>query len=186
MHIRQIQLKNIRTFENTKMDFSKGFHLITGDNASGKTNLLESMLYLATTKSIQHRNDKNIISQDALNNSVLPIGKISAIIESDQKQHEIDMMFSKPIQESIANNNQSSGRLTKNFRLNGITKKASDVIGTLRAIYASPNDMEIILGSPSERRKYLDILISQFHLVRKRQSLSWELPPIFKVNTLMC
>ena len=76
MHIKQIQLKNIRTFENTSMEFSKGIHLITGSNASGKTNLLESILYLATTKSIQHRNDKNIISQDALNNSVLPIAKI--------------------------------------------------------------------------------------------------------------
>ena len=52
MHIKQIQLKNIRTFENTSMDFSKGIHLITGSNASGKTNLLESILYLATTKSI--------------------------------------------------------------------------------------------------------------------------------------
>jgi DNA replication and repair protein RecF len=162
MHIKQIQLKNIRTFENTSMDFSKGIHLITGSNASGKTNLLESILYLATTKSIQHRNDKNIISQEALNNSVLPIAKISAVIESDQHNHDIDMMFSKPIKESIANDNQGSGRLTKNFRLNGVTKKASDVIGTLRAVYASPNDMEIILGSPSERRKYLDILISQF------------------------
>ena len=66
MHIKQIQLKNIRTFENTSMDFSKGIHLITGSNASGKTNLLESILYLATTKSIQHRNDKNIISQEEL------------------------------------------------------------------------------------------------------------------------
>ena len=162
MHIKQIQLKNIRTFENASMEFSKGIHLITGTNASGKTNLLESILYLATTKSIQHRNDKNIISQEALSNSVLPIAKISAVIESEQHNHDIDMMFSKPIKESIANDNQGTGRLTKNFRLNGVTKKASDVIGTLRAVYASPNDMEIILGSPSERRKYLDILISQF------------------------
>ena len=162
MHIKQIQLKNIRTFENASMEFSKGIHLITGSNASGKTNLLEAILYLATTKSIQHRNDKNIISQEALSNSVLPIAKISAVIESEQHNHDIDMMFSKPIKESIANDNQGTGRLTKNFRLNGVTKKASDVIGTLRAVYASPNDMEIILGSPSERRKYLDILISQF------------------------
>ena len=62
MHIKQIQLKNIRTFENTSMDFSKGIHLITGSNASGKTNLLESILYLATTKSIQQQTTHRLLN----------------------------------------------------------------------------------------------------------------------------
>ena len=163
MHIDRMQLKNIRTFEEVNLNLSKGIHLITGDNASGKTNFLETMHYIATTKSIQNRNDKNIISWQVMQNSILPIGKISAQIKTKKTNHEIDMMFSKPIKESIANENPTKDRLTKNFRINGITKKASEVIGTLRAIYASPNDMQFILGTPADRRKYLDILISQYN-----------------------
>ncbi|MDG1990115.1 MAG: DNA replication/repair protein RecF [Dehalococcoidia bacterium] len=192
MHIKKIQLKKIRTFEDIELNLTNGIHLITGNNASGKTNLLESMHYLATTKSIQNRNDKNFISWKIMQESALPIGKISAHINTLDEIHEIDMMFSKPIKETIANDNEPSGKITKNFRLNGITKKASEIIGTLRAIYASPNDMQIILGTPAERRKYLDILISQYskkylknlqkynRIIRQRNSLLKQIKHIKK------
>lgn len=141
MILRKIKLVNFRNYKNFNISFQKNINIIIGDNAQGKTNILESIYTLALTKSYRTTNDFNLIR----------LNQEKFIITGETKN---DKVFKKLSLELYKGN--------KVAKINdNVINKISDYIGNLYVILSSPDDLQMIKGSPSERRNFLNIEISQ-------------------------
>lgn len=142
MYIQSLELRNFRNYESLKMDFEKGTNILYGNNAQGKTNILESIYMAGTTKSHRMTRDKDIINfkQDE--------SHIKVIILKNNVPFRIDMHLKKNRPKGIA--------------VNGIPiKKSSELFGILNVVLFSPEDLNIIKNGPSERRRFMDIELCQ-------------------------
>ncbi|MBR4831151.1 MAG: DNA replication/repair protein RecF [Butyrivibrio sp.] len=142
MIIKSLELADFRNYENVKIDFSSGTNILYGDNAQGKTNILEAIFVSATTKSHKGSKDKEIIR----------FGKeeshIRTILEKDNAEYRVDMHLRKNKSKGIAIDSQK-------------IKRASDLIGMLNVVFFSPEDLSIIKNGPSERRRFMDMELCQ-------------------------
>ena len=138
--IRKINLVNFRNLVKQQIIFDKRINIFIGDNAQGKTNILESIYFLALTKSYR-TNDYNLINKDE------EFTKVKGEIK--------DTSISKSLSVEIVNEN-------KIVRINNNEiKKISDYITNLNVILVSPEDINILQGTPAERRNFLNIELSQ-------------------------
>lgn len=142
MIIKSIELADYRNYDSLALEFDKGTNILYGDNAQGKTNILESIFVAATTKSHKGSKDKEIIR----------FGKeeahIRAFIEKEKIETRVDMHLRKSGSKGIAVDGQ---------RL----KKAVDLLGTCNVVFFSPEDLGIIKNGPSERRRFVDMELCQ-------------------------
>lgn len=142
MYLKKIKLHNFRNYDNVQLNLYKGINIIYGNNAQGKTNLLESIYVLGFTKSHRSFIDNNLIKQ---NQEYLTIEGIY----KDKFENKLNIY--------IDNKN-------KVLKYNGeVLKKVSDYLSLLNIIIFTPDDLEIIKGSPINRRKYLNLELSQLY-----------------------
>ena len=141
MILRKIKLVNFRNYKNFNVDFKKNINIIIGDNAQGKTNILESIYTLALTKSYRTTNDSNLIR---LNQEKF---MITGEIKDEKVFKKVSLELYKGNKVAKINDN--------------IVNKISDYIGNLYVILSSPDDLQMIKGSPADRRNFLNIEISQ-------------------------
>jgi len=143
MKLNKLIIKNFRNFYDLMIEFNDGINLITGMNGQGKTSILESIYYLALTKSFRTVNDKNSINnQNEFFNISGNFTNQSSGIEN------IRVYFSK--------------KEGKNVFFNGSkVLKFSDYIGKIPCIVLTLEDLKLVQGTPGIRRKFLDILLSQ-------------------------
>ena len=142
MIIKSIELKNFRNYEELNLNLDGGTNILYGDNAQGKTNILESIYVSGTTKSHKGSRDKEMIrfGEDEAH--------IRTMVEKNQMSYQIDMHLKK---------NRSKG-----IAINGVPiRKASELFGVLNMVFFSPEDLNIIKNGPSERRRFLDSEICQ-------------------------
>lgn len=141
MILQSLTMRNFRNYDRAKLEFDEGVHLITGKNAQGKTNLLESILYLSTTRSHRSFEDENLIQsgKDAF--------FLDAKIQKKRKSVEIH-----------ANVNEKGKNL---FIYQTPIKKVSDFIGEFNAVMFCPDDMTLFQASPKIRRRFIDIELSK-------------------------
>lgn len=144
MQLKKIKLQNYRNYDNFEIDLSENLNIIIGNNAQGKTNLLESIYVLAVTKSFLSINDKNLIK---FNNK---FAKISGEITNNlSRNNKLDIVFS------------DKGKVVK---VNGKEiKKLSDYISIINVIVFSTDNIRIFKENPNSRRKYFNIQISQIN-----------------------
>ena len=157
MHLTHLSLTNVRTYQRLELDPSRGIHVFAGENAAGKSNLLDAIAMLATTRSHRAGNDLEMITWTSIEEDPLPAARIAATVSGavGPVSLEIAVIAGDP-------NPEGARRTSRRFRLNGIARRASDLIGQLRVVMFSADDLTIISGSPSGRRRYLDLTISQF------------------------
>ena len=141
MWIKNIELKNYRNYDNLKIDFDNNMNIIIGNNAQGKTNLLESIYVLAVTKSFLSNSDKNLIKFDN------HFSKIKGFLDGNNGTNYIEI---------IINDNGKCIKVN-----NKEIKRISEYISTMNVIVFSSNDIILFKDSPSSRRKYFNIQISQ-------------------------
>mgnify|MGYP001124756676 FL=1 len=142
MIIESIELKNYRNYEKLHMDFSSGTNILYGDNAQGKTNVLEAVYVCSTTKSHRRSKDKEIIRFDEEE------AHIKLNVRKSNVPYRIDMHLKKNKPKGIA--------------INKIPiKKASELFGIVNVVFFSPEDLNIIKNGPSERRRFLDLELCQ-------------------------
>lgn len=142
MIIESIELKNYRNYKELHMEFNQGTNILYGDNAQGKTNILESIYVSGTTKSHKGSRDKEMIRFGENE------AHIRTMVEKNQMSYQIDMHLKK---------NRSKG-----IAINGVPiRKASELFGVLNMVFFSPEDLNIIKNGPSERRRFLDSEICQ-------------------------
>ena len=158
MFIKSLELKNYRNYEQLSMNFAGGTNLLYGDNAQGKTNIVEAIYLAATTKSHRGSKDREIIQfhHDEAH--------IRIHYEKQDIMHQLDMHLKK---------NRVKGVAIDRIPI----RKSSDLLGQIPVIFFSPEDLKIIKNGPSERRKFLDIELSQlerlylYHLTKYNKVL---------------
>ena len=140
MYIKNIKLKNFRNYENQEINLENKINIFYGDNAQGKTNILEAIYLCALGKSFRTKKEKELIL----------FSKKNSFIEINYQKKDREGKVSLEI------NNK------KYFSLNNIKlKKLSEILGNINIVLFSPDDINIIKGSPENRRKFLNIMISQ-------------------------
>ena len=142
MRIKKIQVENFRNLENIKIEFSDGINIIYGNNAQGKTNIIEAIYVFSFGKSFRATKEIELLKFD----KDYFLSKIDII----KKDRDTEMSFGF---DKITNK--------KMIKINGvIQKKVSDIIGKLNIVVFKPEDIKIVTDSPTIRRKYIDFVIS--------------------------
>lgn len=140
MILRKIRLINFRNYKKLSLNLDKKINIFIGDNAQGKTNILESIYFLALTKSYRTV-DQNLIRKEET------VAKVNGEIKDKSIYRSMSVEISKDSKIVRINNNE--------------VKKISDYITNLNVILISPEDISIIQGTPAERRNFLNIELSQ-------------------------
>ena len=144
MFVESIELKNYRNYGSLSMVFDPGTNVLYGDNAQGKTNVLEAVYVCATTKSHRGSKDKEIIrfAEDE--------SHIKMNIRKDNVPYRIDMHLKK--------------NKTKGIAINGVPiRRASELFGIVNVVFFSPEDLNIIKNGPAERRRFVDLELCQLN-----------------------
>ena len=142
MNIRSIELKNFRNYENLEISFDEGTNILFGDNAQGKTNILEAAYMSGTTKSHKGSRDKEMIrfgEEEA---------HLKTVVVRGGREYQINMHLKK---------NRAKGIAIDKIPI----KKASELFGILNIVFFSPEDLNIIKNGPAERRRFLDSELCQ-------------------------
>ena len=140
MIIKSLDLENYRNYSNLSIKFDKGNNILTGENAQGKTNILEAIYLCSTTKSHKGNKDSEIINFNSEESH------LRTIINKNDEDIRIDMHLRKGKSKVIALNMEK-------------LKKTSELIGILNVVLFSPEDLNIIKGGPSYRRSFIDMQI---------------------------
>ena len=153
MHITHLSLTNFRNYEHLELDLPSHLVVFQGDNAQGKTNLLEAIYILATAKSSHAAAERELINWFAVTEE-LSAARILAQIKKrgGDLQVEIALRAVDPSPEA---------HVQKRIRVNGVPRRAMDLVGQVNIVLFSCQDIDLIGGAPSQRRRYLDMTNSQ-------------------------
>lgn len=161
MIISHLVLSNYRNQHKIRFEFSSETTIIIGKNASGKTNLLEAIYFLAIGKSFRLGRESQaiIFGQE--------IARISGTVKTNRDEKKLEVMLT---------NGEVMGIKTplKKLMLNGIPKRSVDFVGNLRSVLFWPEDMELVTDSPTLRRRYLDFVLMQTDREYRRTLISYE------------
>ena len=142
MLVNRIHLKGYRNFENIDIELNRNLNIFIGDNAQGKTNLLESIFVSSIGKSFRFSKDESLIRW----------GEEEALIQVDYSRDDGQKIIDVAIQRDSK----------KSIKTNGLTvEKNSDLVGMTNIVVFSPDSLNLVKGSPSERRRYLNVELSQ-------------------------
>ena len=140
MYINKLKLENFRNYEKQEIEFDKNVNIIYGDNAQGKTNILESIFICSLGKSFRTNKDKELINKEK------DYSKIEMISSKEDREVKINFEINDK----------------KKFYINKIpAKRTSDILGKNYIVLFTPEDISILKNEPSKRRRFLNIMISQ-------------------------
>ena len=142
MIIKSLELVDYRNYESLSIEFCEGTNILYGDNAQGKTNILEAIYVAATTKSHKGSKDKDIVNFDKEE------AHIRTFIQKEGIETRVDMHLRKSKSKGIAIDGQK-------------IKKAADLLGLCNVVFFSPEDLGIIKNGPGERRRFVDMELCQ-------------------------
>lgn len=142
MIIKSLELMNFRNYEFLDLKFNEGTNILYGDNAQGKTNVLEAIYISATTKSHKGSKDRDIVNFNEEESH------IRTYLDKEGIQYKVDMHLRKNKSKGIAIDGQK-------------IKRAADLLGLLNVVFFSPEDLNIIKNGPAERRRFIDMELCQ-------------------------
>ncbi len=156
MWISRLSLTCFRNYRKQEIVLPRGPVLLIGDNAQGKSNLLEAAFLLATTRSERAQTDGELVHWDALEEPQ-PVARVAAQIERNDGALALEVIIiARPAGAGAARVPAS-----KRLRVNGVARRQADVVGQLTAVLFTTDDLDLISGAPSGRRRYLDVMLSQ-------------------------
>lgn len=142
MYVESIELKNYRNYDSANVSFSPGVNILCGDNAQGKTNLLEAIYVTGTSRSHRGSRDKELIRFGEEE------GHIRLYFRKNDLSHRLDLHLKK--------------KKSKGIAVDGLPiRRSSELLGMLHIVFFSPEDLSMIKNGPSERRRFLDMEMSQ-------------------------
>lgn len=146
--VSQLVLRDFRNFSEKELQFDAEQTLILGNNGRGKTNILESISLLSTGKNFQGRSLSECVRLGA------QVAHATAWGSSDGEEFVLAL-------DIVSKDNTWGERATTRYQRNGVAKRKSDVTGTLKSVVFRPEDLELIIGSPSHKRNFLDEVLVQ-------------------------
>lgn len=142
MKIKSLKLKNFRNYDLLNIDFDSNANIFYGDNAQGKTNILEALYISGTTKSHRGAKDRDLIQFEKEESH------IESVVEKRGISYQIDLHLKKNSPKGIAINKVP-------------IRKAGELFGIANFVFFSPEDLNIIKNGPAERRRFIDLELSQ-------------------------
>ena len=174
MFLTQLHLEHFRNYRELDLTFGAPVTLVQGRNGQGKTNLLEAVYYLATSKSRHARAEREAVDRAATEEPI-PYARIRGEVMRGEELTTLEILFTL----------RGDGlNYTKQVRVNGAPRRSMDLIGHLRAVLFLPEDLTLIAGSPSERRRYIDVALCQIDR-RYCQTLSRYQKVVTQRNSLL-
>ena len=143
MYLKRISLRNFRNYSSLKISFNKGINIIYGNNAQGKTNLLESIYVLALTNTFRNVNDTNLIMYNK------EFFKIDGVLKDSKLDTDLNIYYNNMKKHMVVDSNEIN--------------KVSSYISRMNTILFTPDDLDIIKGPPLVRRKFLNTELSQLY-----------------------
>ena len=143
MYLKRISLRNFRNYSSLKISFNKGINIIYGNNAQGKTNLLESIYVLALTNTFRNVNDVNLIMYNK------EFFKIDGVLKDSKLDTDLTIYYNNMKKHMVVDSNEIN--------------KVSSYISRMNTILFTPDDLDIIKGPPLVRRKFLNTELSQLY-----------------------
>ena len=154
MNIERLQLTNYRNYESLALEFSPKINVFIGENAQGKTNVMESIYVLAMAKSHRTSNDKELIRWEQ------DYGKIEGVVQKRYGSVPIELTVSKKGKKGKINHLEQS--------------RLSEYIGQMNVVMFAPEDLNVVKGSPQIRRRFIDMEIGQISPVYLHDLLTFQ------------
>jgi DNA replication and repair protein RecF len=148
-----LHVTNYRNYVRSTVSLDRGLNLFVGDNAQGKSNLLEAIYLLSTLRSSRASSDADLVRRDILG-SEFPVARLECQVARSAGNLHLEVAI-------VGRTTDANHRAGKRVRVNGVPKRASDAVGQLCAVLFSTLDIEVVAGPPLLRRRYLDMMISQ-------------------------
>ena len=171
MHVTRFSLAYFRNYKSLDLALPQGLVLLQGDNAQGKTNLLEAVCVLALSRSPRAGREGELLSWDSRSDQTVATRIFGEVKRAaDPVTIEVTLMAkagASPLASVDQSDDEEDGLLAtapgvqKRLRVNGVPRRAIDLLGQLRVVLFRPEDMALVTGTPSDRRRTLDILLSQ-------------------------
>ncbi|MDQ4100184.1 MAG: DNA replication and repair protein RecF [Chloroflexota bacterium] len=153
MNVGRLRLEEFRSYRHLDLTIPPTGYRLIGRNASGKTTLLEAIVVLSTTRSPRTQSDRELINwKSGEAYGVPPFARLDAEVGTQRDRHRIEIGVQVDPQ-------QRSGAI-KTFKYDGQRVRAHDMVGTVKAVLFSPDDLSLVSGPPAERRRHLDLLLS--------------------------
>ena len=163
MYLSHLSLTNFRNFPHLELDLPPGVVTLFGRNAQGKTSLLEAIYLLAIARSFRAENEYEAVNWHTSAEGGFAL--VAGTIEKESERLRVHVGYQcVPAREAAATQAHSARRpfsVRKQIRVSRVKRSAAELVGLVNAVLFSADDLEIVQGSPSIRRRYLDILISQ-------------------------
>ena len=154
MHLRRIQLTEFRSYHNLQLSIPAPGLIAIGQNAAGKSSLLEAVRMLSTLRSPRSQHDRDVINWSSGEElGVAPFSRLVGIAESGTDDLTIEL--------GLQRSDDPGGPLRKVVRINQQPRRVLDAVGTLKTVLFTPEDLDLISGSPQVRRRFMDLLIGQ-------------------------
>ena len=157
MYVTHLSLTSFRSYTRLEIDLPARVNVLQGENAQGKTNLLEAIYYLATTKSPLASSDRQLVHW-AADKDVIPHAHLRADYIRGGEEHTIESTL---IKEQRRNSDAGTLSFRRQIRVDGVPRRALDAVGKLNVVLFLPQDIDVVSGSPSTRRRYLDVTLCQ-------------------------
>jgi DNA replication and repair protein RecF len=163
MHVSHLSLRNFRNYGELELALQPGTTLFYGPNAAGKTTLLEAVYFLATTRSPRTGADREMINWNKeAEFGVPPFARLATSLQrrtlSGKDEHvSIELV----IQRKQDQNGAALPTTQKSIRINKTARRALDLVGQLRVVLFTPLDIDLLTGPPADRRRWLDVMLSQ-------------------------
>ncbi len=172
MHITHLSLANFRNYRRLELDLPSSVVVIQGDNAQGKTNLLESIHLMATTKSHRASTDRELLHHDAMSED-MPVARVCADAQRDRGQVRLEFALrvdrtSMADAAAAPDSGNSTLPLRKQVRVNGIARRSADFVGQVNVVMFNAQDIDLVTGRAALCRRYLDLVCSQLDSIYLR------------------
>ncbi len=151
MYVTHLSLTNFRLYARLETDLPRGLIVVQGDNAQGKTSLLEAIYFLATAHSPNTSADRQIIRWGAEEDGPFPAAAMRASVQRNDGAHTLEMVLQKG----------EGGRLRKDIRVDRAQRRGADLVGQLSVVLFLPHDVDLVSGAPALRRAFLDDALGQ-------------------------
>jgi DNA replication and repair protein RecF len=154
VHVRRIELTEFRSYRRLALDLPAEGLVLIGDNATGKSSLLEAIRMLSTLRSPRTAHDRDVINwESGAELGVAPFARVVGNVVSAGDVIAIELGLQRP--------DDGVGLLRKQIKVNQQPKRLIDAVGALQTVLFTPEDLDLVVGSPQGRRRFMDLLIGQ-------------------------
>jgi DNA replication and repair protein RecF len=151
MLLSHLSLTHFRNYHQLNLDFTGRFTLLQGENGEGKTNLLEAIFFLATSKPVHAQTEREVVDWRAQDEPI-PYSRVAGRVQNQTSTTDLEILLTA----------RGDGlNYAKQVKINGVNRRSMDLVGLLRAVLFLPEDIKLVDGGPGERRRYLDIALCQ-------------------------